>query len=75
MTPNERRELEARAAAKNMSVAAYPRSAGLGYQARSVIGRELAIELLQIVDRLDQFGGLDDIDETVVTELQAELIR
>lgn len=58
VSPSERARIEALAAAAGLSVSAYLRSVGLGYQPRSVVDLDAVERLAKVNADLGRLGGL-----------------
>jgi hypothetical protein len=56
--PEEAATIEAQASAVGMSIAAYLRAVGTGYQPRAVVDRDQVTELLRVNGDLGRLGGL-----------------
>lgn len=58
VTEAERAQIEASAAAANLSVSAYLRVLGLGYEPKSVIDQRAVLDLVRTAGDLGRVGGL-----------------
>ena len=58
VTPRERLGIEQRAAAVRLSVSAYLRNVGLGYQVKSRLDQEQLLKLIRINGDQGRLGGL-----------------
>lgn len=58
VSPTERAAIEASAGAANMSVSAFLRALGLGYEPKSLIDKEAIIALVDVAGDQGRLGGL-----------------
>ena len=76
--PDEAEAIKKMAASTGLSVAAYLRNVGLGYQVRSILDNKMVEELARINGDLGRLGGLLKLwltDDPRVTQYGEQLIR
>jgi len=76
--PDEEHEMKRRAAAAGLSVAAYLRNVGLGYEVRGILDHQRVGDLAKVNGDLGRLGGLLKLwlsDDAKVAQFDATTIR